>query len=70
MIVGKIFLPKCKQLSIRLSIDGMNEVAEFPRYGVEWNIINENIDWFIQFKNKHNMDLTVIQMCPYIMYLI
>lgn len=45
-------LEKIKLLTITLSIDGMGEVAEFSRYGVEWNQVERVLDWFIKFKEK------------------
>lgn len=42
-------LSRAKDLNIDLSIDGIGDLASVTRHGIEWNIINSNIQKFISY---------------------
>lgn len=49
-------LKKFKKVRITLSIDGINEVAEYQRYGTIWNDVREN---FYKFLSLPHIDIVV-----------
>ena len=56
-------LKKIQSLNIKLSIDGINDIGAFSRYGVPWKQIEKTMDWFIDFKKTRNFTLSVHSMC-------
>lgn len=52
------YLKKFKNLEISLSIDGIGPVNDYIRHGKPWEIINKNINKWIEFRDKSkNVDL-------------
>jgi len=52
------YLNKFKKLEISLSIDGIGPVNDYIRYGKSWEIINKNVDKWVEFRdNSKNVEL-------------
>ena len=51
------YLKKIKRISLVISLDGIEEVAEFVRYGTDWSKVSKNTLWWNQFCKEHNHHL-------------
>ena len=51
------YLKKLSQLNITISIDGINEIAEFCRYGTDWNKFDANVTKWKIFCAKNNFKM-------------
>ena len=51
------YLKKIKHIRLVISLDGIEEVAEFVRYGTDWSKVSKNTLWWNQFcaEHKHHM---------------
>lgn len=43
-----------KTMTIKVSIDAVNEMYEYVRYPGKWNIVKDNIDSIVQYSNETN----------------
>ncbi len=48
------YLKKIKRISLVISLDGIEEVAEFVRYGTDWSKVSKNTLWWNQFCKEYN----------------
>lgn len=50
-------LKKIKEISLIISIDGIDNVAEFVRHGTIWNRVEKNTIWWKEFCKEYNHTL-------------
>jgi organic radical activating enzyme len=48
------YLKKIKNIRLSISLDGIEDVAEFVRYGTDWKKLAKNTLWWNQFCKEHN----------------
>lgn len=53
-------LLKCKKLILSISVDGIGDLHNFVRHGVDWNILESNLDYFDNLIDRRESKDTVI----------
>jgi hypothetical protein len=49
-----VYLKKIKNIRLSISLDGIESVAEFVRYGTDWKKLSKNTLWWNQFCKEYN----------------